>query len=84
MKGYEYPQHAQGDPCPVVDLLVGHFGETYGGYLLWNYTCFPCDDSIAYEQARALVAADRVGLFDEYLESETAEQQRQMQQAATR
>lgn len=77
-----YPSHAIGEPCPVVDLLVGHFGEEYGGYLLWNFTCFPCSDEIAYEQARALVAADRVGLFDEYLRSESDAQEAAMVAAA--
>ena len=77
-----YPHHAIGEPCPVADLLAGHFGEEYGGYLLWNFTCFPCDDGIAYEQARALVAADKVGLFKEYIDSEEREQERAMREAA--
>ena len=67
----DFPAHSKGQPCPVVDLLIGHFGEKYGGYLLYNFTCFPMDDRVAYEQARALVAADRVGLLREYVRSES-------------
>jgi hypothetical protein len=78
----EYPQHALGEPCPVIDLLETQFGEQYGGYLLWNFTCFPYDDVTAYEQARALVAAERVGLFNEYLRSQENELDKSMWSAA--
>jgi hypothetical protein len=69
---YEFPSHADGDPCPVMALLHGHFGQPVGDYLLWEFTCFPMSDPDAWWQARSLVAADRVGLLDEYLASERA------------
>jgi hypothetical protein len=69
---YDFPTHAPGDPCPVMALLHGHFGEQLGEYLLWEFTAFPFSDDAAWEQARSLVAADRVGLLDAYLASERA------------
>lgn len=80
----EFPYHAKRDPCPVAALLHGYFGLELGEALLWNYTCFPMDDGTAYEQARRLVAADRVGLLREYLASEDAAIETEMREAATR
>jgi hypothetical protein len=77
-----FPCHAQGEPCPVAALLHGHFGSDLGEALLWNYTCFPMSDAHAYEQARSLVAADRLGLLGEYLASEDAAIEAAMQRAA--
>lgn len=53
-ESYDLP-HAPGEPCCVVDLLVGHFGEHVGMVLLWERTCFPFDDVTAWEQAKQLV-----------------------------
>jgi hypothetical protein len=78
----DFPSHEIGEPCPVIALAYGHFGEKLGDYLLWEFTCFPCSDADAWEQLRALVAADRVGLLDEYLASERAKQDRAMEDAA--
>lgn len=78
----EFPSHAPGDPCPVAALLHGHFGLELGDALLWNYTCFPMSDVHAWEQARSLVAADRVGLLREYLASEDAAIEAAMRRAA--
>lgn len=80
----EFPSHERGDPCPVMALMHGHFGVEVGDALLWNYTCFPMSDDHAYEQARRLVASDRLGLLREYLASEDAEIEREMQAAAAR
>jgi hypothetical protein len=77
-----FPSHAIGEPCPVMALLQGHFGEDFGGYLLWEFTCFPFSDAQAWEQARRLVAADRVGLLNEYLRSEQDKVEAMMQEAA--
>jgi hypothetical protein len=66
----------------VVDLLFGHFGPERGGYLLYNFTCFPMDDATAYEQARSLVAADRVGLLSAYLCSELDKVEAAMREGA--
>jgi hypothetical protein len=78
----EFPCHAKGEPCPVVALLHGHFGPELGEALLWNYTCFPMSDAHAYEQARSLVAADRLGLLGEYLKSEDEAVAAAMERAA--
>lgn len=80
MSDYEFPLHAPDRPCPVIDLLVGRFGDEVGTYLLWEFTCFPMSDRHAWEQARSLVAADRVGLLDEYLASERALQEAAMRE----
>jgi len=42
--------------CKPANLLNEYFGKKMGGYVLWNYTCFPFDDDMALRQAERVVA----------------------------
>lgn len=46
----------------AVELLLWHFGDEYGGWLIWNRTCYPLDDETMWGQAKGLV---RDGVPDE-------------------
>jgi hypothetical protein len=76
--------HAPGDPCPVIDLLHSEFGQEYGEYLLWEFTCFPFSDDYAMEQARDLVQAKRMGRLNAFLQTVREEQELSMWRAAER
>jgi len=54
----------------ALTLLVEYFGVERGEFLLWNHTCFPMDDSRAETQAQALIAADRAGTLEAYLDQQ--------------
>lgn len=69
---YSIP-HAQGERCAVRDLLVLHYGTEGGMGMLWNFTCFPCDDATAWEQAKALVRDQDDAAMAEYLRGQHSE-----------
>lgn len=54
---YSIP-HEVGQPCAVIVLLHESFGAEVGEALLWERTCFPFSDVVAWEQAKELVKAD--------------------------
>lgn len=53
--------HPVGSSCPVEALAISRFGEKDGMALLFNATCFPCDDTVAMEQLRGLIAKADAG-----------------------
>lgn len=55
------------DVTTTQGLLTVEFGEEYGSYLLWNYTCFPFDEKQSFAQANELVEAQETNRLDEYI-----------------
>lgn len=53
---WEHVKTDDGYACPTANLLIDHFGKDLGGYLLWNETCYPMSDEVAYDQAMYLIA----------------------------
>lgn len=45
----------------AVARLRDTFGDDFGGWLIWNATCFPFDAYIAAAQAEDLIAAHASG-----------------------